>query len=252
MPDNPTKELLTALSEFQKTTLAAHKDNSTGRFKYATETSINDTIRSAKNAGLAHTFTMTPCGVTEGETIGQTEVKLRVFHAESGGFIQSSMLVADYDPKNNRDIRHQQRGSGISYAKRYLLAAAFGIATEENEGECLAEDIETEAKAQPKPKPKVDTPKQQQPPVKQQKAPAKPQKDPLEDRRASCKAQLFKFYATDKGIVPVWQKHMKNRFDGELKVEEQHLAVAHLVTEEMVAECESWIASYASAANSTQ
>ena len=241
MPDNPTKELLTALSEFQKTTLAAHKDNSTGRFKYATETSINDTIRSAKNSGLAHTFTMAPVGVSEGDTIGQTEVKLRVFHAASGGFLESTMLVADYDPKNTRDIRHQQRGSGISYAKRYLLAAAFGIATEENEGECLAEDIEAEAKAPAKPNAKANTPKQAS-------APAKPQVDPLEERRAKCKAELGKFYATDKGIVPIWQKHMKNRFNGALKVEEKHLAVAHLVTEEMVAECESWISQYAATA----
>lgn len=244
MPDNPTKELLTALSEFQKTTLAAHKDNSTGRFKYATETSINDTIRSAKNAGLAHTFTMTPCGVTEGENIGQTEVKLRVFHAASGGFIQSSMLVADFDPKNTRDIRHQQRGSGISYAKRYLLAAAFGIATEENEGECLAEDIEAEAKGKPpvKPKGKANPPKQEQQPAKQQV-------DPLEERRAKCRSRLAAFYAKDKGIVPVWQKHMKNRFNGELRVAENKLAVEHLVTEEMVAECESWVTQYQETVN---
>ena len=156
MPDNPTKELLTALSEFQKTTLAAHKDNSTGRFKYATETSINDTIRSAKNSGLATRSPWLP--------LESLKVTRSAKPKSSSGFPcrvwrlpKSTMLVADYDPKNTRDIRHQQRGSGISYAKRYLLAAAFGIATEENEGECLAEDIEAEAKAPAKPKAKANT-----------------------------------------------------------------------------------------------
>ena len=205
MQDSPTKELLTALSQFQRTTLAAHKDNSTGRFKYATEKSINDTIRLAKNNGLAHTFTMTPCGVTDADTIGQTEVKLRVFHAESGGFIQSSMLVADYDPKNTRDIRHQQRGSGITYAKRYLLAAAFGIATEENEGECLAEEIQAETKAQAKQKAQSNSPTQQQTPAKQET-------DPFAERRASISADIRAANEKDKGVYGLWATQLKEKF----------------------------------------
>lgn len=236
MTDAPTKELLIALSDFQKTTLAAHKDSSTGRFKYATETSINDTIRTAKAQGLAHTFTMTPCGVSDGESIGQTEVRLRVYHAESGGYIQSSMLVADYDPKNTRDIRHQQRGSGISYAKRYLLAAAFGLATEENEGECLSEDIQAEAKAPAKPKANGHAPAKAKPA-------AKPSKDPLADDREAIAVQLKALCKSDKDVYPLWCNELKAKFHGtEHPITADRPTPDNLICEEHFAFCEDFIA----------
>ena len=56
------------------------------------------------------------------------------------------------------------------------------------------------------------------------------------------------FTAGDKDVVGIWRKHMKHRFNGGLKVEEQHLKVEHLTTAEMVDECEAWIATYQSTA----
>ena len=73
---------------------------------------------------------------------------------------------------------------------------------------------------------------------------AKPEVDPLDGRRAACKAKLEQLYAKDKGILPLWRQHMKNRFNGGLKVAQNHLTVAHLVTAEMVDECDAWITTY--------
>ena len=165
-----------------------------------------------------------------------------------GGELTSTLTVDDYDPNNKKDARHQQRGSGISYAKRYLLAAMFGLATSENEGETLFPPAKQEAEepapkgVKPKPKAKRDAPTQSQ-------SPAKPEVDPLEERRAKCQSDLMAFFtAGDKDVVGIWRKHMKHRFNGGLKVEEQHLKVEHLTTAEMVDECEAWIATYQSAA----
>ena len=93
-----------------------------------------------------------------------------------------------------------------------------------------------------KPKAKRDTPTQA-------KSTAKPAVDPLEERRTKCQSDLMAFFtAGDKDVVGVWRKHMKHRFNGGLKVEEQHLKVEHLTTTEMVDECEAWIATYQSKA----
>ena len=250
MPDSPTPELLQALNSFQQTTIAAFKDSKGYGYKYASEESINDTIRPAKALGLVHYFTCLPTGSEVDGKPGQTDVTLVVRHV-NGGELTSTLTVDDYDPNNKKDARHQQRGSGISYAKRYLLAAMFGLATSENEGETLfapetpskaAKESEEPAPKGAKPKAKRDTPAKQQ-------SVAKPEVDPLEERRAKCQSDLMAFFnAGDKDVVGIWRKHMKHRFNGGLKVEEQHLKVEHLTTAEMVDECEAWIATYQSTA----
>ena len=136
MADNPTPELLQALNDFQQTTISAFKDSKGYGYKYASEESINDTLRPAKALGIVHYFTCLPTGSEVDGKPGQTDVTLVVRHVK-GGELTSTLTVDDYDPNNKKDARHQQRGSGISYAKRYLLAAMFGLATSENEGETL-------------------------------------------------------------------------------------------------------------------
>jgi len=176
MPDNPTPELLAALCKFQQSTLTAFKDKAGFGYKYATELSINKAIQPAKVDGLTHVFTCQGLRAGEPGIPGVTEVRLRLFHAASGGCLTSSMLVDDYDPtvgKTNKkgdfvcDPKQQQRGGGISYARRYLLTAMFGLACDENEGETLQAPPEASA-SKPVPTPPAITPKQtpnQLPPV---------------------------------------------------------------------------------------
>ena len=142
MADNPTPELLQALNEFQQATISAYKDCEGFNYKYASEESINDTLRPAKALGITHAFTMHPMGPEVDGKPGQTEIRLRAFHAASGGFLESAMVVDDYDPNNKKDARHQQRGAGISYAKRYMLPALFGLATSDDAGEKMEESEE--------------------------------------------------------------------------------------------------------------
>ena len=250
MADTPTPELLQALNTFQQTTIAAFKDSKGYGYKYASEESINDTIRPAKALGLVHYFTCLPTGSEVDGKPGQTDVTLVVRHI-NGGELTSTLTVDDYDPNNKKDARHQQRGSGISYAKRYLLAAMFGLATSENEGETLFAP-ETPSKASresEEPAPKGAKPKAKRNTASQAQSVAKPEVDPLEARRAKCQSDLMAFFtAGDKDVVGIWRKHMKHRFNGGLKVEEQHLKVEHLTTAEMVDECEAWIATYQSTA----
>ena len=232
MADNPTPELLQALNEFQQATISAYKDCEGFNYKYASEESINDTLRPAKALGITHAFTMHPMGPEVDGKPGQTEIRLRAFHAASGGFLESAMIVDDYDPNNKKDARHQQRGAGISYAKRYMLPALFGLATSENEGENIAAPEEP---AKPKAKAKSILPQQQQ-------SIAKPKEDPLASRKAACKDQLTAAYKEDKDILDLWRQALKLRFNGSITADNP--AVANLTTDEQVKWCEEWIAQY--------
>lgn len=225
--------MLQALNQFQQATISAFKDSKGYGYKYASEESINDTLRPAKALGITHAFTMHPMGPEVDGKPGQTEIRLRVFHAASGGFLESAMVVDDYDPNNKKDARHQQRGAGISYAKRYMLPALFGLATSENEGESIAPPEEPPVK-KPKAPPNAPT---------QDKHTAKPKADPLADRKAACKDQLGAAYkAGDKGIVDLWQQALKLRFNGAITADKP--TVANLTTEEQIAWCEEWIVQY--------
>ena len=232
MADNPTSELLQALNQFQQATISAYKDSKGYGYTYASEESINDTLRPAKALGLTHAVTMHPMGPEVDGKPGQTEIRLRVFHAASGGFLESAMVVDDYDPNNKKDARHQQRGAGISYAKRYMLPALFGLATSDDAGEKMEE---SEEPAKPKAKAKSILPQQQQ-------SIAKPKEDPLASRKAACKDQLTAAYKEDKDILDLWRQALKLRFNGSITADNP--AVANLTTDEQVKWCEEWIAQY--------
>ena len=207
MPDNPTPELLAALSKFQQSTITAFKDKSGYGYKYATELSINKAIQSAKIDGLAHIFTCKGLRASEPGIPGVTEVTLRVFHAVSGGCLASSMLVDDYDlavGKINKttkefvvDPKQQQRGGGISYARRYLLTAMFGLACDENEGETLQAPAETVATSPVQKRP-VNTPKQ---------APD------FSKQREAFREKFREPYASDPGIYELWSAELLAKFD---------------------------------------
>ena len=238
MSDNPTPDLLAALSDFQKSTISAHKDSRGYGYTYASELSIAKALAPAKAEGLLHTFTCKPLAASEADHAGCTEVTLRVFHAASGGFLSSSMLVADYDPANKKDAKHQQRGSGISYARRYLLTAMFGLACDENEGETIeAPQPEPQQKAV-KAKPSSNPPKQAKQPAK----PAVPAVPAIPARLAKCKEALNSIYkGGDTGVVDLWQMAVKLQFES---ITADKPSIANLSTEEHATWCEKWLTDY--------
>lgn len=235
MQDHPTAELLEALSKFQSAVLAAHKDAEGYGYKYATLTSITKAIQPTKAAGLCHVFIQQPLAAMEGGQPGFTNVELRLYHAKSGGVLTSSRLIADWDPENRKAPKHQQTGAAISYAKRYLLADMFGIATEENEGETIVAPDETPKGAKAKPQPVTPT---------KAKTAAPPAVDPLAESKAAVQAQLVELYGKDPQVLGSWQKHVKNRWNGNTKVAQDKLKVEHLTTAEMVADTKEWIENY--------
>ena len=137
---------------------------------------------------------------------GQTEVVLRLFHAASGGFLESSMNVDDYDPNNKKDARHQQRGSGISYARRYLLAAVAGLATSENEGETVAAPEATTKK------PQTAVAKPAVIPPAQSIADTSDAAGELQDMRGIVSAALLGIYKEDNTVHTKWVAALKAKF----------------------------------------
>jgi hypothetical protein len=115
-----------ALIAWHKTEPTASKSGSNPHFrsKYATLEEVIATAESATKFGL--TFTQ----LTDFEIVEQGViefVKTIVMH-ESGDRLTARTLIKAKDGNNP-----QQMGSGITYAKRYGLQAAFGIPSEDDD-----------------------------------------------------------------------------------------------------------------------
>ena len=243
MLDNPTTELLKALSEFQSAVLAAPKDKEAYNYMYATEKSIVATIQPIKaKGGCCHTFHIASISSMQDGQPGLTQVELRLYHAESGGLLTSSLIVPDYEIENRKTPRHQQRGAAITYAKRYLLAAMFGISTDDNEGESITapEEKPKSKSVQPVFQQKPNTPKQAQ-----NKPTPKQTTDPLEKDKAELQKSLNDIYSSgDKDVLNLWRHYVKNRWNGNISVPESNLKIEHLNTVEMVEDTKNWLTQY--------
>lgn len=156
--------------------------------------------------------------------------------------MNNRMQAVQWDRITARDLTDTERRAMCVIAARH-----FGLAYELWAKDPIEDPYREEEES--KPAPKGAKPKAKQNAPTQAQSPAKPEVDPLEARRAKCQSDLMAFFtAGDKDVVGLWRKHMKLRFNGSLKVEEQHLKVEHLTTTEMVDECEAWIATYQSTA----
>ena len=119
-----TKNLATSLIQFHNTGAAAKKgaDNPFFKSKYASLEEVIETVRAeAGKVGL--TFTQ----LVDFED-GVIFVKTILMH-ETGECLTSRTPVLT---KDNNDP--QKMGSGITYAKRYGLQAAFGLPSEDDDG----------------------------------------------------------------------------------------------------------------------
>lgn len=130
------KNITQALIKFHETGAAAKKSEENPFFKsnYASLDEVIDTVRAeAGKFGL----TFTQLVDFENANIQKADVtiyvKTIVLH-DSGEFFESRTPVLT---KDNTDP--QKMGSGITYAKRYGLQAAFGLPSEDDDGNSASE-----------------------------------------------------------------------------------------------------------------
>ena len=153
-----TPDLIKALAQFQGNVQTAPKDVSDTRFPHASLESITKTVAQGACCGLSHAFLTRPSIPID--DIPHTEVTCFLYH-ETGGYIQSSLLVADYSAKSGQS-RDQQRGSSLTYAQRYLLAMTYGIAPGGDQGE-PDKEIELQQKSVVKPTKRISPTQSEKP-----------------------------------------------------------------------------------------
>tara|TARA_R100000458_G_C8215547_1_gene201624 strand:+ start:494 stop:985 length:492 start_codon:yes stop_codon:yes gene_type:complete len=118
-----------AMLEFQKLSIAAIKDSKNPYFKntYASLEEVMDAARQANQFGLYFAQPLQMIALLDQVIqVVQTEIT----HAPTGEKRTSQCPVRVVDKKNP-----QAMGSGITYAKRYSLQAAFGLATDDDANE---------------------------------------------------------------------------------------------------------------------
>jgi len=135
-----TPELIEALCKAQAKFKPAIKDKENPFFKknYA---DLNSVWLACKDELAANDLFVSQI-ITSNE--GKNSIKTRVYH-KSGGYIESEL---DIISKNANDP--QSLGSGITYMRRYSLAAILGIIVDDDDGEEAMARNKPEAKAQPK------------------------------------------------------------------------------------------------------
>lgn len=121
-----------AMLAFQKLAVSATKEGKNPHFK-STYSTLEEVMAAARQANQFGLFFMQPLDlITLGEQIVQV-VRTEIVHAPSG---ETRTSICPIRSKDNQDP--QKMGSGITYAKRYSLQAAFGLPSEDDDGEAGA------------------------------------------------------------------------------------------------------------------
>jgi hypothetical protein len=159
------KEISAALVKAQKEFGPALKTSSNPHFrsKYADLSAcVEAVIDGLNNNGI---FLMQPTHLCEDGVIVET-----LFIHESGEQMSAGKL---HVPASKQDA--QGYGSTLTYARRYALMAACGIAPEDDDGNAASKKPTAEAKppAPPPPAPPAPTPKAEKPPAKAEGEPGK-------------------------------------------------------------------------------
>ena len=123
-----TKSFDDAMLAFQMLALSASKDGKNPHFKstYATLEAVMDAARQGNQFGLYFTQPLDLVAI-EGHVV--QVVKTIITHVPSGKSKESLCPVRVKDKDNP-----QQMGSGITYAKRYALQSAYGLPSEDDDG----------------------------------------------------------------------------------------------------------------------
>lgn len=109
-----------ALASFQKEVKQPVKDGTNPHFKSKYVT-LDDTVKAIHECSTQHGLSYTQMPITNEQGVG---VITLIMH-ESGEFIQFEPFVLPMEKKTA-----QGAGSGITYARRYSLSAAFGIVSD--------------------------------------------------------------------------------------------------------------------------
>lgn len=139
--ESDNKELIEALCKAQSNFKPAIKDAANPFFKskYA---DLNSVWEACKDALKENNLFVSQIINTRED---KNYLKTRVYH-KSGGFIESEILIIS---KNANDP--QSLGSGITYMRRYSLAAILGIIVEDDDAEdAMARQKQPEPKKQTK------------------------------------------------------------------------------------------------------
>ena len=124
----PTKNFDEAMLAFQKLQVSAVKDGVNPHFK-SNYSTLEEVVKAASQANEFGLYFTQPLDlIVLGDQIMQV-VQTTIIHAPTGETRVSPCPVRSKDPSDP-----QKMGSGITYAKRYGLQAAFGLPSKDDDG----------------------------------------------------------------------------------------------------------------------
>jgi len=169
---NSVNNLASALAAFQAEHCATglDKKNAHLKYDYASLSATNKAIQPAAVQGICHWFTFHAVG------LDGMICRLTVTHAPSGDSISS-----EYPVTKERD--EKKTGGSITYAKKYLLWGAYGLAND-SDNDLDSDSSESQQRGQSAPtrqqnsRPARVAPKQQQRPVRTAAVKREPEPEP--------------------------------------------------------------------------
>jgi len=129
-----TPELAKALAKFQEIYANAVRDAAGNFGSYVSLAEAEQAVSPATKFGLSHTFII-ECS-TDSKDQPIMWMKLRLMH-ESGDFIDSRLPLIT-ENQRGQNIYHKM-GSAITYARRYLLLAAYGLGQADDEADAFSQ-----------------------------------------------------------------------------------------------------------------
>ena len=129
-----TPKLAAALCKFQMEYSNAVRDASGNFGSYVSLSEAEYAVSPATKFGLSHTFIIeSSTSHTDSPNIWIT---LRIMH-ESGEYIDSRLPIVT-DNQRGQNIYHKM-GSAITYARRYMLLAAYGLGQADDEADAFSQ-----------------------------------------------------------------------------------------------------------------
>ena len=127
---NSKENFNTAMLQFQKLAIKAGKDGRNPHFKSSYST-LEEVIAAARQANQFGLFFMQPIDMIVIADQPMQVVMTVITHAPSGETRESVCPIRLSENDRNNP---QKMGSAITYAKRYSLQAAFGLPSEDDDG----------------------------------------------------------------------------------------------------------------------
>lgn len=141
------KNLFKALADFQQEVPVIHKGTQGYGYSYADLPKIFEVINPLlQKHGLGFTQLLQ-------SKDGLSYIVTLIFHVESGENIESQIIIPNIQLKGMNDF--QSFGSGVTYFRRYALAAALGLVTDKDT-DAAGEQVKTENTEK---KPKIEGPR---------------------------------------------------------------------------------------------